>query len=72
MLTRLRNKFSKTKPAVGTVKAAPARQYRYNVLVPGQIPVVLRAANLVEVKATVREAHGFTRLPAGTKIERLP
>jgi len=43
----------------------------YAVTLPGQEPVMLRAKNQVEVKARVREAHGFTRLPAGTTVERV-
>ena len=43
----------------------------YAVTLPGQEPVMLRAANQVEVKAFVRDAHGLKRLPAGTTVERV-
>lgn len=43
----------------------------YTVTIPGKDPVNLRAANQVEVKRMVREAHGLTRLPAGTTVERV-
>lgn len=45
--------------------------FLYAVTLPGQQPVMLRAQNQVEVKRLVREAHGITRLPAGTTVERM-
>lgn len=43
----------------------------YEVTIPGQQPVRLRAKNQVEVKAMVREAQGLSRLPAGTTVDRV-
>ena len=74
MLTRLLNKVRKPKAATSTTPVdsrATTKTFKYNVLVPGQVPVVLRGANQNEVRKMVRDAHGLTRLPAGTSITRL-
>lgn len=49
----------------------PTEGFLYAVTLPGQEPVMLRAKNQVEVKQFVRDAHGLTRLPAGTTVERM-
>lgn len=46
-------------------------RYRYQVAVPGEPEVVLRAYNQPEVRAQAREALGVDRLPAGTTVTRL-
>lgn len=75
MLTKLKSKFSrKTKTTGATtteVAAKPVKDASYRVQLPGEGPVILRAANQTEVRAFVREAHGLKRLPAGTTVERL-
>jgi len=76
MLTRLMSKLRKPKTVsvtnvTNTTATPKAKTIPYSVTIPGQVPVVLRATNLTEVKAQVREAHGLKRLPAGTTVERL-
>ena len=45
--------------------------FRYEVHMPNAHPVVVRAHNKPEAKATVREANNLTRLPTGTITTRL-
>lgn len=76
MFTRLfkRSKsMGSTSSLFGTVQSTTSSSNSgtlYTVTIPGQAPVNLRATNQVEVKRMVREAHGLTRLPAGTTVER--
>lgn len=60
-----------TATANTTASTASTSGRKYAVTIPGQQPVVLRASNKVEVKSLVREANGFSRLPAGTVVERV-
>lgn len=73
MLTRLRSKLrkNKNKTDVTTPAPKPKKDHSYRVQIPGEPPVILRAANQGEVRQFVRDAHGLTRLPAGTTVERL-
>jgi len=71
MLTRLLNKVRKPKATTPAVSQATTKTFQYNVLVPGQTPVVLRGANQNEVRKMVRASLDITRLPAGTSITRL-
>ena len=75
MFTRLLNKVRKQKPSrvitLSDPKKPVTKTFQYNVLVPGQIPVVLRGANQTEIRVMVRESLGLKRLPAGTSITRL-
>ena len=75
MFTRLLNKVRKQKPSrvitLSDPKKPVTKTFQYNVLVPGQTPVVLRGANQAEIRTTVRESLGLKRLPSGTSVTRL-
>lgn len=43
----------------------------YEVNMPGEATVRLRAKNQTEVRKMVRAAHDLNRLPAGTTVERV-
>ncbi len=64
MLTKVRKLFSRSKTKSGSGLA-------YKVTLPGQMPVILRAQNAVEVRKLAREANNLTRLPAGTTVDRI-
>lgn len=76
MLTKLFNRIRSNRvmdSVVNTISTTDTTSsgFLYSVSLPGQAEVKLRAKNQKEVKALVREAQGFTRLPAGTTVKRV-
>lgn len=74
MLSKLLGRIKRTPNTVAATSSGAAESsdgFLYAVTLPNQETVMLRAKNLVTVKALVREANNLTRLPAGTTVERV-
>lgn len=77
MLNWVRERFNRSntttteKTTTTPTTSGATKAYRYEVALPGETPVVLRAANERAVRKNVRDAHNLKRLPAGTTVNRL-